>query len=232
MSPEQRANHGRPRHHDQAAKQQRQIPRPAQSHMSEGGSSTQRYRRAQGNQPPNRCFLAFETGTTRGFNPPSNKMMAMPKSTIPKTPSPKRARVDPPGLLRVLAQPRWRAAGRSRGRALGATVTARAHQPPAQMASVNPASDMSIRGCSSGRRVIHWIMMGCLPVANSLLRNLAIIAHVDHGKTTLVDALLHQSGVFRANERVAERALDNTDIERERGITIMAKKHGGPAMKT
>src|SRR5712691_8687908 len=55
------------------------------------------------------------------------------------------------------------------------------------------------------------------------LRNLAIIAHVDHGKTTLVDRLLQQSGSFRQNQRVAERAMDSNDLERERGITILAK---------
>ncbi len=63
------------------------------------------------------------------------------------------------------------------------------------------------------------------------LRNVAIIAHVDHGKTTLVDQLLRQSGIFRANEAVAERVMDSGDLERERGITILSKntavKYGG-----
>jgi GTP-binding protein len=58
---------------------------------------------------------------------------------------------------------------------------------------------------------------------NSSIRNIAIIAHVDHGKTTLVDAMLKQSGTFRANEAVAERVMDSNELERERGITILAK---------
>ncbi len=55
------------------------------------------------------------------------------------------------------------------------------------------------------------------------LRNIAIIAHVDHGKTTLVDAMLRQAGVFRNNEKIEERAMDSNDLEKERGITIFSK---------
>ena len=58
---------------------------------------------------------------------------------------------------------------------------------------------------------------------STVIRNIAIIAHVDHGKTTLVDAMLRQSGTFRANEAVADRVMDSNDLERERGITILAK---------
>ncbi len=62
--------------------------------------------------------------------------------------------------------------------------------------------------------------------SNPQLRNIAIIAHVDHGKTTLVDAMFRQSGIFRANERVEERAMDSNELERERGITILSKTTG------
>src|SRR4029079_14094288 len=66
-------------------------------------------------------------------------------------------------------------------------------------------------------------MTGFMSERRPDLRNIAIIAHVDHGKTTLVDAMLHQTGVFRANEQVAERVMDSNVLERERGITILAK---------
>lgn len=59
---------------------------------------------------------------------------------------------------------------------------------------------------------------------NERLRNIAIIAHVDHGKTTLVDNMFKQSGMFRENAEIEERVLDRLDLERERGITIAAKK--------
>ena len=67
--------------------------------------------------------------------------------------------------------------------------------------------------------VASWRNNSCLPG----IRNIAIIAHVDHGKTTLVDAMLQQSGTFRANEHIIERVMDSNELERERGITILAK---------
>src|SRR5580658_7716655 len=68
---------------------------------------------------------------------------------------------------------------------------------------------------STGRRRVT--------IMSQNIRNLAIIAHVDHGKTTLVDQLLRQGGAFRANQVVAERVMDSMDLEREKGITIKAK---------
>src|SRR5579859_5493750 len=70
-----------------------------------------------------------------------------------------------------------------------------------------------------------------MPAAREDLRNVAIVAHVDHGKTTLVDAMLWQSGAFRENAHINERVMDSGDLEREKGITILAKntavQHGG-----
>src|SRR5437763_10624284 len=65
-----------------------------------------------------------------------------------------------------------------------------------------------------------------MKTSNANIRNIAIIAHVDHGKTTLVDAMLNQSGIFGAHEEHAERVMDSNDLERERGITILAKITG------
>lgn len=66
------------------------------------------------------------------------------------------------------------------------------------------------------------------PILNEKIRNIAIIAHVDHGKTTLVDSMFRQSGIYRENEQVTERAMDSHDLERERGITILAKNTAIP----
>ena len=92
------------------------------------------------------------------------------------------------------------------------------------MAARNMRGTIAVRfaehicGAIAPRRDRTWIY-----ALDASLRNVAIIAHVDHGKTTLVDRLLKQSGAFRDNQRVAERAMDSNDLERERGITILAK---------
>ena len=65
------------------------------------------------------------------------------------------------------------------------------------------------------------------PLRNDI-RNIAIIAHVDHGKTTLVDHMLRQTGTFRANQQLVTRVMDSNDLERERGITILAKNTAVP----
>ena len=65
-----------------------------------------------------------------------------------------------------------------------------------------------------------------MPFSPDQIRNIAIVAHVDHGKTTLVDTMLRQSGIFRANEELTDRVMDSNDLERERGITILAKITG------
>src|SRR5579884_1022862 len=84
-------------------------------------------------------------------------------------------------------------------------------------------SPLQVRGLPHEERVRRWELAATV---NQSIRNIAIIAHVDHGKTTLVDAMLRQSGIFRQNEQVAERVMDSNELERERGITILAKTTG------
>src|SRR5262249_35625148 len=100
----------------------------------------------------------------------------------------------------------------------------------------DPRAPAGLRGHRRRSSVIKLLITPVIPGASALcvrrinpiravmnMRNVAIIAHVDHGKTTLVDKLLAQSGTFRENQKVAERAMDSNDLERERGITILAK---------
>src|SRR5271154_2569899 len=84
----------------------------------------------------------------------------------------------------------------------------------------------TVSGCAQPRSdTLHALFSQALTlVMHSPIRNIAIIAHVDHGKTTLVDCLLRQSGTFASHEKMTERVLDSNEIERERGITITAKK--------
>ena len=101
----------------------------------------------------------------------------------------------------------------------------------AEEATPGPGSDISVYFVNfqetfdvtffTGINRFREILMALKPRED--VRNIAIIAHVDHGKTTLVDGMLQQTNVFRSNQSVAERVLDSNDLERERGITILAK---------
>src|SRR6516225_7700388 len=95
---------------------------------------------------------------------------------------------------------------------------------------VKPTSKFSIGSCFRCR--LTWVLslvmfaarlLGRASPSMNKIRNIAIIAHVDHGKTTLVDQLLRQSGTFRSNQQIEERVMDSMDLEREKGITIRAK---------
>src|SRR5271170_8133912 len=82
-------------------------------------------------------------------------------------------------------------------------------------------SSLGLIGAASLRRQPFFFGSG--PIMTTSIRNIAIIAHVDHGKTTLVDGMLRQSGIFRANQELTDRVMDSNDLEKERGITILAK---------
>src|SRR3954454_1709917 len=105
--------------------------------------------------------------------------------------------------------------------ARSARTTGAGARPAAPGCRARPAAPAGVDRRRTPPRQYPRTVPGLVPVSN--LRNVAIVAHVDHGKTTLVDAMLWQSGAFRANQDVAERVMDSMDLERERGITILAK---------
>src|SRR3954452_2104971 len=105
--------------------------------------------------------------------------------------------------------------------ARSARTTAAGARPAAAGCRARPAAPGGGDRRRTPPRQYPRTVPGLVPVSN--LRNVAIVAHVDHGKTTLVDAMLWQSGAFRANQDVAERVMDSMDLEREKGITILAK---------
>src|SRR3954453_19584755 len=105
--------------------------------------------------------------------------------------------------------------------ARSARTTGAGARPAAAGCRARPAAPAGVDRRRTPPRQYPRTVPGLVPVSN--LRNVAIVAHVDHGKTTLVDAMLWQSGAFRANQDVAERVMDSMDLEREKGITILAK---------
>src|SRR3954471_14382844 len=105
--------------------------------------------------------------------------------------------------------------------ARSALTTGAGVRPAAAGCRARPAAPAGVDRRLTPPRQYPRTVPGLVPVSN--LRNVAIVAHVDHGKTTLVDAMLWQSGAFRANQDVADRVMDSMDLEREKGITILAK---------
>src|SRR5437764_8197811 len=98
-------------------------------------------------------------------------------------------------------------------------VTARANLAASIFTRVSPPFDSPL----VSHHISRFLPLGKSAFQMDKIRNIAIIAHVDHGKTTLVDQLLRQSGTFRSNQKIEERMMDSMDLEREKGITIRAK---------
>ena len=111
------------------------------------------------------------------------------------------------------------AAGRQAARMFAAAAT----NPSRSSNLVSPRGRSAPAPSTQSHRAAHVVSSPPPMALRSDLRNVAIIAHVDHGKTTLVDAMLWQSGAFRANQDVNDRVMDSMDLEREKGITILAK---------